>query len=184
MPPMSHPSSSAGLSTTFFERVVPVAFRYRGRTSFAATSRRALLRFAPNLSREHVSFDAEIAVPLAFREAMGTLHDVVVSDHRHHRRGRAAWLSYKERVARPEADLRAAGARATHEALADAESLPALAGASAVLSGGELAAAHRRYWRLRGDVEAQLRADDPALFRALAPCDPIVTVGELVSIIR
>src|SRR5262249_28917869 len=36
---------------------------------------------------------------------------------------------------------------------------------------------HQVYWTARRKWAAELRSSDPALFRALVPCDPVVTVA-------
>ncbi|MBI2478718.1 MAG: metal-binding protein, partial [Planctomycetia bacterium] len=39
-----------------------------------------ILQMAPNLARDAVAFDAALREPLRFREAISTLHDVVIND--------------------------------------------------------------------------------------------------------
>lgn len=165
-------TTSAGLSQSFWERAVPVSFRYRGHTGFRATPTHAALRFAPNLAREAVFFDATVREPLKLREAMAMLHDVVVSDHRFQKKDRSAFRAHLERVRAEEDALRQAGRKSAEAAMAARPPATRRPGLDE-----EHQRARKRYWKLRSECEARLRKEDPALFRLLVPCDPIVTVA-------
>jgi hypothetical protein len=71
---------------------------YLGRSRMVETSARngRMLSMAPNLTREKVSFDAPLLHPLRFREAISTLHDVVISDLRFKPRDKTAYESWKK----------------------------------------------------------------------------------------
>ncbi len=69
--------------------------RYLGASEVPATASGATVRFSPNLARSRVFFDAELAYPLRFREAMSALHDVVVGDLRFKKKDKTAYLAWK-----------------------------------------------------------------------------------------
>lgn len=131
------------------------------------------LAFAPNLARPKVFFDADLLFPLRFREAMSALHDVVVGDLRHKKRDKSAYQAWKQQQSLESQTLRQ---RLVKEATEDelerlkAEPIP-----------GDLdeqfRSAHQRYWRERVRWANELSRNDPDLFRALVPCDPVVTVA-------
>ena len=63
------------------QRSVNVEFSYLGRSQLRQSSGdQRILELAPNLSRDKVAFDALLKEPIRFREAMSTLHDVVIND--------------------------------------------------------------------------------------------------------
>ncbi len=63
---------------------------YLGHSEIIASPGGSSLKFAPNLARPKVFFDAELQKPLRFREAMSALHDVVVGDLRFVKKDRTA----------------------------------------------------------------------------------------------
>ncbi len=146
---------------------------YHGQSRFISSGRGQVMRLAPNLARAPVAFDAALTQPLRFREAMSALHDVVISDLRFQRRDRTAWLEWKQQEAQHEAAIRRGEyQRARDEVLTRREeAVP-----------HDLEASHRRalrrYWRARQQYGNYLRKHDPALWRQVMPCDPVVTVGD------
>ena len=68
-----------------------VNLAYLGRSRVRSVGRTSSLNFVPNLTREAVSFDAELKLPLRFREAISALHDVVISDLRFKPRDKSAY---------------------------------------------------------------------------------------------
>jgi hypothetical protein len=131
------------------------------------------LAFSPNLTRGRVFFDAELREPLRFREAMSALHDVVVGDLRQKKKDRSAWMAWKAEQEREEQDLR----RATLDKARLAEARKIKDEPIPPNMEAEFRAKHRQYWSARVQWANELARNDPALFRALVPCDPVVTVA-------
>ena len=58
-----------------------VSHSYIGRSQLRPSSGgQRILELAPNLSRDKVALDAVLKEPIRFREAISTLHDVVIND--------------------------------------------------------------------------------------------------------
>jgi hypothetical protein len=150
---------------------VKVDLNYVGRSEIVRGSTGPIARFAANLARTPVAFDAELRDPLRFREAMSALHDVVVSDLRFKKRDRSQYEAWK---ANEEARLRAvrSGARQAFEAAAKAK------GPVPRELEREYESCRARYWKARFAYADILQRDDPALWRILMPCDPVVTVAD------
>lgn len=148
--------------------------RYLGRSSVEQGPYRASMRLVPNLARERVHFDAELRDPLRFREAMSALHEVVVGDHRFVRRDKSAYEQWKAEKAAEERTLRTAWL--DHETARVAQEL-AREPLPANLE-SEFRARHRTYWDARVRWANELAKNDPALFRALVPCDPVISVAD------
>lgn len=147
-----------------------VDLRYLGASGVREIAGGDALAFAPNLAREKVFFDAELAHPLRFREAMSALHEVVVGDLRFKKRDKSAYEAWKAEKAKEEANLRKAIYDRTMEDLSGLGDVPR----DLELMFREK---HRVYWRERVRWASELMRNDPALFRALVPCDPVVTVA-------
>jgi hypothetical protein len=147
---------------------------YRGRSGvIAPPGSGSILSFAPNLARQPVAFDEEIVDPLRFREAVSALHEIVMGDLRRPKKDRAAHRAYLAAQAQREQELRALA----HDRAKLAE-LERLAG-EGIPPGLEddFRRQHARYWKARQKWAVELAASDPALFRSLVPCDPVVTVA-------
>src|SRR6185369_790416 len=71
-----------------------VDFRYLGHSGVLQRPSGAALAFAPNLARPKVFFDAELAAPVRFREAVSALHDVVVGDLKAKKKDKSAWEAW------------------------------------------------------------------------------------------
>jgi hypothetical protein len=150
-----------------------VDLRYHGRSGVREAGGGVAMAFAPNLSRAPVFFDEEIADPLRFREAVSALHEVVIGDLRRPRKDRSAHQAYLAREAAREQELREVArdrARLAELERIAAEPIPPNLEA-------DFHEAHRRYWTERRRWAWELQSSDPALFRALVPCDPVVTVA-------
>jgi len=147
---------------------------YHGRSTFeGGASGSGLLSLAPNLARPEVAFDAPLARPLRFREAVSALHDVVISDLRHVKRDRTAYLAWKKDAAGRRLEAR----RRAHErevALAQA----ATGRPVAPDLERRFEAARASYWGARRRLGDELRRSDAELWRLLMPYDPIVTIAE------
>ncbi len=152
-----------------------VTMAYNGRSALIDSRAGQTLRFAPNLSREPVAFDAALLHPLRFREAISALHDVVTSDLRYKPRDKTAYQAWKRNEAERLATIRRAEyQRAKDEILKQRGDVPPELER-------EYRAHLRRYWKLRDQYTRHLRQIDPTLWRMLVPCDPVVTVdGDMV----
>lgn len=142
------------------------AFEYRGRSDVVATGDGVTARLAANLARAPVSFDGEVCDPIRFREAVSALHDVVVGDLRFKRRDKTAYRAWKQAEAERLREIGKAAEQAVCERVA----------ANPMLE-RDYKEAVREYWKVRLRYSDLLRRNDPALWRKLVPCDPVVTVG-------
>jgi hypothetical protein len=148
--------------------------RYLGRSGVRPASWGLAMLLAPNLARNKVYFDGEVARPVRFREAMSALHDVVVGDLRFHAKDKTAYLEWKRDQERQEVELRnqierEAKAREL-EKLSREPIHPDLE--------RDFRKMHDLYWRARRQWASELAQLDPAMFRALVPCDPVITVAD------
>ncbi len=153
--------------------------QYRGRSGV----RDGTVRLAPNLARPLVAFDGGLRDPLLFREGMAALYAAVTGDARRRVEQNPEQTAAKREVYREflrlrggeEEAARRGGQQAAQAAQAQAQA-QAQADTPADLD-AQFSAAHRRYWAARRGWAAELSSGDPAMFRALVPCDPIVTVA-------
>jgi len=149
-----------------------IRLAYLGRSSLTSTGMAETLSLAPNLAREPVAFDAPLLKPLRFREAISALHDVVVSDLRFKKRDKTAYQEYKKNEERRLAAIRSEALKqAKQEVLARQEAIDP--------DFEKTFQRHvKRYWELRLEYSAFLQRTDPALWRMLTPCDPVITVAD------
>src|SRR3569833_1025903 len=102
-----------------------VQFAYRGHSDFKHDRGRAGFNLLPNLARESVAFDSPLLHPLAFREAISALHDVVINDLRFKPRDKTAYVEWKRQEQRRLANVRStAYKQATQEILARHAEVP------------------------------------------------------------
>src|SRR3954469_8351809 len=103
-----------------------VRFAYNGRSALVGEGGPGqTLQLEPNLAREPVAFDAPLLRPLRFREAISSLHDVVVSDLRFKKRDKTAYEEYKKMEQRRLANIRRdARNEATERILAQRADVP------------------------------------------------------------
>jgi hypothetical protein len=148
--------------------------RYERRSSVYRTHAGTMVELMPNLARERVAFAGEIGDPLRFREAMSALHEVVVGDFRVPKKDRSAHRAHRERLEREDDELRRAVLRKSER-----EELAKVARRGPLPKdlNQRFRQAHRKYWGARRRFSAELLRSDPALWRHLVPCDPIVTVA-------
>jgi hypothetical protein len=153
---------------------VRLDLRYLGASGLKTTSGGAqALAFAPNLARPKVFFDADLVHPVRYREAMSALHDVVVGDLRFKKKDRSAYEAWKAEQLREQQALRAQlSDRAVKRELEKLRAEPIPADLDR-----QFQDAHRLYWQKRVAWANELARNDPELFRALVPCDPVVTVA-------
>ena len=74
-----------------------VSLAYLGRSGVRSDAAGQTLSLAPNLSREAVAFNAPLLKPLRFREAMSSLHDVVISDLRYKKKDKTSYHEWKKK---------------------------------------------------------------------------------------
>lgn len=146
---------------------------YAGRSGLETSGSNRVLHLATNLVRQPVSFDAAIRQPLAFREAISALHDVVISDLRYKPRDRTAYETWQAEQKAAERSLRQ---RAYQEKRAEIDQHRG--GPMPAALEKDFQRARRRYWSVRQKYSTHLRRYDRDLWRLLMPCDPIVTVAD------
>lgn len=73
-----------------------IELKYAGQSGIVSGLKDSRVAFATNQLREATYFDGELGRPLVFREALGALYDVVVSDHRYRPRDRLAFRAWLE----------------------------------------------------------------------------------------
>lgn len=71
-------------------------FAYAGESGVRADGERTRIGFAPDVRRKPTFFSGRLTSPIAFREAAGALHDVVISDRKFKPKDKAAWLQWKQ----------------------------------------------------------------------------------------
>jgi hypothetical protein len=148
-------------------------FAYFGRSRVEKRADALALMLSPNLSRSPVSFEAELAKPLRFREAVSALHEIVVGDLKWKPKDHTAYRAWLKKQAGEEKNLEKA---AYAEAKKDLEIRRGGAAFPATLD-RDFQAWHRVYWTARRAYADELRKNDPELFRRLTPCDPVITVA-------
>ena len=152
-----------------------VNLAYRGRSNVRSTLAGLAVSLAPNLRRDRVAFEGVLRDPIRFREAIGALHNVVVSDLRFKPRDQQAFEAYKAEQNRHENDLRA---RVTKQARASlVESLPELPKPYSAALEKQYKRHCTAYWKKRDEYSKYLSKHDPRLWRLLVPCDPVITVA-------
>lgn len=149
------------------------SFLYAGGSGVVTRGGAQAIRFAPNLAREPVAFDADLLHPLRFREAVSALHDVVVSDLRFVKKGKSAYLEWKKGQTKRDAAVRREAYQQALQTIAAREATPLPAGFD---RGYE--AARKQYWTARLAYSSYLSKHDPSLWRQLMPCDPVITVAD------
>jgi hypothetical protein len=154
---------------------VYLTLAYRGKSAIVSNVAGLAVALAPNLRRDRVSFDGVLCDPLSFREAMGALHEIVVSDLRYKPRDRSGSEAYKAESSRGESSLRQVVTKqaraAIHESMPE---LPLAYSADLEISYRSLC---QRYWKARIQYSDHLCRHDPELWRLLVPCDPVITVA-------
>ena len=145
---------------------------YLGRSGLWTGPAGVQLSLSPNLRRDRVSFAGVLGSPLRFREAVSALHDVVVSDLRYHPKDHADYQEYLKQQKEREAILRR-GAAANARTAILAEQVKAIPEGLEK----EYARLRKQYWDARLNYSDHLQQTDPALWRMLVPCDPVITVA-------
>lgn len=150
-----------------------VDLSYLGRSGVSSAADGLHVSFSPNLARGKVFFDGQVENPVRYREAMSALHDVVVSDLRFKKRSGSE--AYKTWLAEQKA--RAQDIRKQVFEQAQTEALQKGPGAPPPDLEKQFRQAHAKYWTARRAWANELSRNDPELWRALVPCDPVITVA-------
>jgi hypothetical protein len=100
---------------------VIATFRYDGRSAIANGLTDARVALATNTLREATYFRGTLGQPVLFREALASLHDVVVSDFKYRPRDRMAFRAWLEEQDRIFLAKLAAGSRAARERVQELE---------------------------------------------------------------
>lgn len=134
---------------------------------------RGVMILSPNLARAPVSFEAELANPVRFREAISALHDIVISDLRFRPRDHTSYRAWLARQREDEGRVREAAYAHAREELevrrAEAEIPSDL--------DHQFRVWHGLYWNARRSYARFLQRNNPELWRRLMPCDPVITVA-------
>lgn len=150
-----------------------VDLRYLGRSGALETGAGVALRLSPNLARPKVFYDAELAHPVRFREAISALHEVVVGDLRFKRRDKSGYRAFKQQQLDEERRLRQAVEKRAHqEARAEAAAPPPRAEPKLDLRFRAMHALYLTAWRAWS--QETLLTELVHHFIAL---DPVVTVA-------
>lgn len=145
---------------------------YKGRSGVSRANGSMALSFAPNLRRDRVSFIGELRDPLRFREAVSALHAVVVSDLKFRPKDKSAYQAYLKQVQAREQAIRQLAYKSAKEQLLAVEPEPVPPGLE-----NRFESLREKYWGARLRYADYLARNDPALFRVLVPCDPVITVA-------
>ncbi len=147
--------------------------RYLGRSKLGKTLGERIIQLAPNLTRDQVSFDAQLLEPLRFREAISALHDVVINDLRFQPRDKTAYEEYRKNLRQQETEIRRQAFEKAHKEYE--------AQGKRVIS-QDLKREHARslklYWAARRQLNSHLRTHNQVLWRKLMPYDPVITVAD------
>jgi hypothetical protein len=145
---------------------------YRQRSRIADTPVGLAVSLAPNLRRDRVSFVGTLKHPLRFREAISTLHDIVISDLRFKPKSKRGYEDWKRQEAERERRIRTEASTLKRQELESIQARPMAEGLER-----RFAQCRKRYWTARNKYGAMLAREDPELWRLLMPCDPVITVG-------
>ncbi len=151
-----------------------LSLSYIGRSQLRQSSGgQRILELAPNLSRDKVALDAVLKEPIRFREAISTLHDVVVNDLTFKPRDKSAYEEWKKQQAVREREIRQGAMQTARETVAAGRAPKPTA---------EMQQQHRqaleRYWKARSQLNVRLREENETLWRRLMPYDPVITVAD------
>lgn len=147
---------------------------YAGRSQLKLLSGgERILDLAPNLVRDKVEFNASLADPIRFREAISALHDVVINDLTFTPRDKSGYEDWKKQQAARESALRKQAQEGARE-LVRAGNVPRATAEQKKQHQSALA----RYWQARSQFNTRLREENQTLWRRLMPYDPVITVAD------
>lgn len=145
---------------------------YRGRSEVTRSAKSLAVSLAPNLRRDKVGFVGVLRDPVRFREAVCALHDVVVSNMKFTPKDRSAHDAYLADQRKREAAIRSGVFASTKKELLAGVSEPITTEFQKHFDRERL-----KYWNTRDRYSNHVRNTDWELWRALVPCDPVVTVA-------
>ncbi len=145
---------------------------YFGKSGVRGSAENLSLSFAPNLRRDRVSFVGDLKEPLRFREAISALHAIVVCDLKYKAKDRTAYQAYQKQIQQREASIRQLVSQQAKKELLAAPIMRMPEGLEKQFSN-----LREKYWDARQRYSNYLLQNDPALFRVLVPCDPVITVA-------
>ena len=145
---------------------------YLGHSGVHGDGANLSVSFAPNLRRDRVTFLGELKTPLRFREAISALHEIVVGDLKSKPKDRTAHRDHLARVHEREQAIRQATFDAARKELLAVPTQPISKDLEE-----RFKLLRERYWKARQSYSNRLARTDPALFRQLVPCDPVITVA-------
>jgi hypothetical protein len=148
---------------------------YRGHSAILSGPSGLAISLAPNLRRDRVAFEGALRQPLRFREAIGALHDVVVSDLRYQAKDKSAYEAYLAERKQREAELRRAATSTARTAILKETVAYSKKEIEAVTK--QFGKLRSLYWDARIKYSNYLSRHDPDLWRLLVPCDPVITVA-------
>ena len=147
---------------------------YAGRSQLKLLSGgERILDLAPNLARDKVEFNASLADPIRFREAISALHDVVINDLTFTPRDKSGYEDWKKQQASRESALRRQAQEGARELVRTGH-----APRATVEQKKQHQSALARYWQARSQFNSRLREENQSLWRRLMPYDPVITVAE------
>jgi hypothetical protein len=145
---------------------------YLGRSGIWQGPAGVAISLAPNLRRDRVSYLGSMRQPLRFREAIGALHDVVISDLRFKPKDHSAFQAYLAREKEREESLRRGVVQSARTELLAREPIPVPPGLET-----QFRKLRKTYWDARLKYSDYLSRHDPEMWRLLVPCDPVITVA-------
>ncbi len=148
---------------------------YHGRSAVTRDPRGMALSLEPNLRRDRVGFEGVLRSPLRFREAIGALHDVVVSDLRQRPKDRSAYKAYLAEQASFEVSVRQLAVKESRRSFYEGQ--PELPEPYSPDLERKYEKLRNQYWNARLKYSSYLSRHDPELWRLLVPCDPVITVA-------
>ncbi|MCC9600190.1 metal-binding protein [Stieleria sp. JC731] len=150
-----------------------LSVRYHRRSAISRDSSGLAIALAPNLRRDRVGFRGQLVEPIAFREAIGALHDIVINDQRYKPRDKSAYEAYQESQRQRELQIRRQVYQSKLAELRSDHADPMPEGLE-----DDYRQMRKQYWRARSKYSRRLLVRDRELWRYLMPCDPVVTVAE------
>ena len=146
--------------------------KYLSRSGLITSGGSRILQMSPNLDRDKVSFDAPLKNPLRFREAISSLHDIVINDLTFTPRDKTAYEEWKKTQRQRDAAVRREGRAVAREEVEKRQGQKPPENLQS-----DYNRALKRYWKSRRELNVYLRQNSPALWRKLMPYDPVITVA-------
>jgi hypothetical protein len=155
--------------------LVQLTLAYRGHSKLVSTPAGLAVSLAPNLRRDRVAYEGVLRDPVHFREALGALHEVVVSDLRYKPRDKSAYQAYVAEQKKRETELRQSITKQARTAIIDG--MPELPEPFSPEFERRYRKLRSFYWSTRLKYSDYLMVHDRELWRLLMPCDPVITVA-------